>query len=151
MRTLVSLFSLVLVVSCSKPTAPMAPVAEPTYDPPIVESSSGISFELVGESTAEASAAGEPDIEGARAEATALGWRACESTTDCAIVRCGCSCSGCGGFSADDLVHEDHVQDWYDRAGCSEAMICPMVCCPPSELVCQQGQCTAISTATPGE
>ncbi len=84
-----------------------------------------------------------PDLDGARAEATAQGWRACEEDADCAVVRCSCSCSGCGGFSADDTVHHDHVQDWYTRAGCSEALVCPMVCCAPRTLVCQQGQCGA--------
>ncbi len=92
-----------------------------------------------------------PDVEGARDRATAQDWRACTTTDDCAIVRCSCSCSGCGGFSADDIVHGDHVQDWYSAAGCSEALICPMVCCPPSELACLEGQCTSVSTATPGE
>ena len=86
-----------------------------------------------------------PDIDGAQARAEAEGWRACETVDDCSIVRCGCSCSGCGGFSADDLVNVAHVDDWYTAAGCNEALICPMVCCPPRELVCHQGQCIAVS------
>ena len=107
------------MVACAKPQ----PLAAPTDPPPL----------------------GQPDLDGARAEASAQGWRSCELDADCAIVRCGCSCSGCGGFSADDTVHVDQVQAWYARAGCEEAQICPMVCCSPRDLVCQDGACAAVS------
>ena len=139
MRTLLPLLALVLACSSHQApppssTGPVAPIAELESAP----------IQPVTEPAAPVTTPAGPDIDGARAEADAQGWRACEADADCAIVRCRCSCSGCGGFSADDTVNADHVDDWYAAAGCSEAQICPMVCCQPRELVCLEGQCAAV-------
>jgi hypothetical protein len=136
MRTLLPLLALVVASACAKPQPPAAATA-PAMEPAV--------------EAAEPAEPAEPTpvptglgLDGARAEADAQGWRACDADADCAIVRCRCSCSGCGGFSADDTVNTAHVDDWYTAAGCSEALVCPMVCCQPRDLVCLEGQCAAV-------
>ena len=65
----------------------------------------------------------------------------CTSADDCAPVDCGCSCSGCGGFSYDDIVNKKYVDAWYYQQGCKSAEICPMVCCSPKTIACEDNYC----------
>ena len=60
----------------------------------------------------------------------------CKSAEDCMPVGCGCSCSGCGGFSYDDIVNKKYADLWYKQNKCEPAKICPTVCCPQRSIVC---------------
>jgi hypothetical protein len=72
-------------------------------------------------------------------------WKACHEPEDCVAVGCGCSCSGCGGFSHEDVVSKDFEEAWYEKKGCEPATVCPQVCCPPMSIVCQDGQCAVVA------
>jgi hypothetical protein len=72
------------------------------------------------------------------------GLRACDDPADCVAVRCGCSCSGCGGFDYDDAVNRRFESWWYEAHDCQKSRICPMVCCPKRALVCDDGRCTVV-------
>jgi len=65
----------------------------------------------------------------------------CVSDQDCVPVECGCSCSGCGGFSYDDVVNRKYVATWYKQQRCNQAEICPMECCPKNEIACENNVC----------
>ena len=65
----------------------------------------------------------------------------CDSASDCVAVSCGCSCSGCGGFSYQDVVNKSHEGEWYDTNTCEPAQMCPMVCCAPATIACENHQC----------
>lgn len=67
--------------------------------------------------------------------------RACQTASDCVPVRCRCKCSGCGGFAYDDVVNKAHENEWYERKGCPKQVACAEVCCVPSRLACEAGQC----------
>ncbi|MBW2262078.1 MAG: hypothetical protein JRG91_08910 [Deltaproteobacteria bacterium] len=72
-------------------------------------------------------------------------WKQCHEAEDCVPVGCGCSCSGCGGFSSEDIINKDHEDAWYEKKGCEPAHVCPEVCCPPMTIVCQDGQCGVVA------
>ena len=65
----------------------------------------------------------------------------CTSAKDCVPVMCSCHCSGCGGFSYEDIVNKKYVDKWYKEHNCSPAIACPMVCCPPVIKVCEDNTC----------
>jgi len=70
----------------------------------------------------------------------------CSDASDCVAVGCGCRCSGCGGFSFDEIINKDYTDHWHELKGCEQAdpdepVICPMVCCTPGEIVCVDGTC----------
>jgi hypothetical protein len=67
--------------------------------------------------------------------------RYCLSDDDCVPVGCQCHCSGCGGFSYEDVVKDIHVDEWYEEHNCSPPITCPMVCCEPMEIVCEHNMC----------
>jgi hypothetical protein len=56
-------------------------------------------------------------------------------------VGCTCTCSGCGGFSYQDVVNKNYQEDWYNRHSCSAPLICPQVCCPARQVVCENNTC----------
>lgn len=65
----------------------------------------------------------------------------CDSAADCVPVECGCDCSGCGGFSYDDIINRAYVDQWYSDNGCAPAKICPEVCCEPKKVACEEHVC----------
>lgn len=65
----------------------------------------------------------------------------CDTTSDCVPVGCRCHCSGCGGFSYEDVVNKDYVDKWYDEHNCSPARVCPEVCCTPVVTACEDNSC----------
>ncbi len=67
----------------------------------------------------------------------------CSSASDCVAVGCSCSCSGCGGFSSDDVINRASEQQWYEEQQCEPAHVCPEVCCPPRTIQCEAGRCVA--------
>lgn len=69
----------------------------------------------------------------------------CQTADECTPVLCHCYCSGCGGFSSEDIVNEKYAQEWKRQHGCENKEIaCPAVCCAPSNvtLACENGYCT---------
>ena len=72
-------------------------------------------------------------------------WHACHDVEDCVPVGCGCSCSGCGGFSYEDIINRDLEQAWYEEKGCEPASVCPEVCCPALTVVCEDGRCGVVA------
>lgn len=58
-------------------------------------------------------------------------------------VECGCSCSGCGGFSYSDIVNKKYADKWYEKHNCERSYprLCPMVCCPARTLTCNFFMC----------
>ncbi len=72
-------------------------------------------------------------------------WKACHEAEDCVAVGCTCSCSGCGGFSSEDIISKDFEDAWYEKKGCEPAQVCPEVCCDPMTIVCQDGQCGVVA------
>ncbi len=73
----------------------------------------------------------------------------CEADGDCVPVGCGCSCSGCGGFSYEDVVNKKFENIWYKEHDCKKATICPKVCCEPSRTVCENKKCVVKKDALP--
>ncbi|MDD5221492.1 MAG: hypothetical protein PHV47_02750 [Candidatus Pacebacteria bacterium] len=71
--------------------------------------------------------------------------RVCDVNEDCIPVGCNCTCSGCGGFSYEDIINKEYKNDWYAQNNCSEPEICPMVCCEPAEIRCLNNQCSIAS------
>lgn len=67
--------------------------------------------------------------------------KSCQTADDCVAVGCGCTCSGCGGFSYEDIVNKDFVDQWYSQKGCQPAEVCPAVCCKPRTKVCENSVC----------
>ncbi len=65
----------------------------------------------------------------------------CEYDSDCVPVDCGCSCSGCGGFSYEDIVNEKYQKTWHAQNNCKAAEVCPEVCCPEMKVVCENNRC----------
>ena len=65
----------------------------------------------------------------------------CINDNDCTPVDCGCSCSGCGGFSYDDVVNKKYADAWYSQQCCKPAKICPLVCCPLRKVSCENNVC----------
>ena len=65
----------------------------------------------------------------------------CISADDCVPVGCRCSCSGCGGFSYEDIVNKKYVDAWYYQQGCKSAQTCPEVCCTPKTIACEDNSC----------
>ena len=72
----------------------------------------------------------------------------CNNASDCVPVDCSCSCSGCGGFSYDEIINKKYVEEWYEMKGCSSPQICPMVCCSPMKIVCDEGRCDVLLGST---
>lgn len=68
-------------------------------------------------------------------------YRACEVDDDCLPVECSCKCSGCGGFSYEDVVNKKYAQWWYQSHQCLPNKNCPMVCCPAVFTVCENQLC----------
>ena len=66
---------------------------------------------------------------------------ACLTVDDCVAVDCGCSCSGCGGFSYDTVVNKKYEGVWYYERSCEKPELCPQVCCKPAEIVCENNMC----------
>jgi hypothetical protein len=64
----------------------------------------------------------------------------CEDANDCVPVGCDCDCSGCG-FSYEDIINKDTVDDWYALEGCQPADACPEVCCRGETTVCEDNVC----------
>ncbi|MEM4500118.1 MAG: hypothetical protein QXD62_02095 [Candidatus Woesearchaeota archaeon] len=71
-------------------------------------------------------------------------WFYCETADDCVAVDCGCSCSGCGGFSYDEVINKKYETEWYMLKKCQKSKICPMVCCPQRTIECVSNKCTVI-------
>jgi len=69
--------------------------------------------------------------------------RQCYSAADCEPVGCGCDCSGCGGFSFEDMVNKQYVNSWYKQKSCKPADVCPMVCCMARTIACESNICVA--------
>ncbi|MCX6750530.1 MAG: hypothetical protein NTZ83_03665 [Candidatus Pacearchaeota archaeon] len=67
----------------------------------------------------------------------------CISKEDCISVDCGCGCSGCGGFSYDDIVNKKYAKAWYLQQGCLPSGVCPEVCCMPRTIECENNACVA--------
>jgi len=65
----------------------------------------------------------------------------CTSKNDCRPVGCHCSCSGCGGFSYEDIVNKKYVDAWYYKQGCKPAEECSMGCCMPNTIECENNTC----------
>ncbi|MCR4327645.1 MAG: hypothetical protein NUV46_03635 [Nanoarchaeota archaeon] len=65
----------------------------------------------------------------------------CESRENCVPVDCGCSCSGCGGFSYEEVVNKKFAYAWYDQKGCSPSQVCPEVCCSQRTIECENNLC----------
>ena len=65
----------------------------------------------------------------------------CEFDSDCVPVGCVCTCSGCGGFSYEDIINKKYTNAWYYQKNCKPAEICPMVCCGPTKAVCENNMC----------
>lgn len=65
----------------------------------------------------------------------------CINDNDCVPVDCGCSCSGCGGFSYDDVVNKKYADAWYYQQSCKPAQVCPTVCCMPRTIACENNAC----------
>ena len=65
----------------------------------------------------------------------------CITSNDCVPVGCVCHCSGCGGFSYEDIVNKNCVDKWYEDHNCSPPRICPMVCCKSTTIVCENNTC----------
>ncbi len=65
----------------------------------------------------------------------------CITSDDCVPVGCRCHCSGCGGFSYEDIVNTNYVDKWYEDHNCSPAMECPSVCCSPVFVACENNTC----------
>jgi hypothetical protein len=68
--------------------------------------------------------------------------RSCASAGDCVPVGCSCTCSGCGGFSFEDVVNKKCEDRWYHRHDCKPTHVCPEVCCPPRTLACENRMCS---------
>lgn len=72
----------------------------------------------------------------------------CNSSDDCIAVECGCGCSGCGP-SYDEIINKNYEKIWYFKNGCkpndfddlSNMPLCPMVCCQPGEIKCENHKC----------
>ena len=133
-RILLSILSAAVVAACVVVTEPGPAVPEPAPVAPGEPAPEPVSPEPVE---------GEPGPEPAPAPVD--DWKACHEAEDCVPVGCGCSCSGCGGFSHDDIVNKDFEQAWYDEKGCQKAQVCPQVCCPAMSVVCQDGQCAVVA------
>jgi len=70
----------------------------------------------------------------------------CERAGDCVPVTCLCTCSGCGGFSYQDVVNRNYQEAWYTQNNCPgnfPAMRCPQVCCIPVQITCEDNRCMA--------
>lgn len=65
----------------------------------------------------------------------------CATVDDCVPVGCGCYCSGCGGFSYEDVVNAGHHDAWYEQHDCEPPMYCIEVCCPAVEITCESNLC----------
>lgn len=65
----------------------------------------------------------------------------CVADSDCVPVKCICRCSGCGGFSYEDIVNKKYVDAWYYQQGCKPPQICPAKCCLPRTIACENNVC----------
>jgi hypothetical protein len=65
----------------------------------------------------------------------------CVLASDCIPVACECHCSGCGGFSYEEIINKEHLNEWYEQHHCSPPVSCPNVCCQPMEIVCHDNRC----------
>lgn len=73
--------------------------------------------------------------------------RYCDSVDDCVPVGCTCRCSGCGGFSSEDIINKKYEELWYRKNNCTKPFQCPTVCCFPAKtIVCLDNTCSAIRT-----
>jgi|GEM_PF-6885376 len=68
-------------------------------------------------------------------------FRQCASRSDCVSVGCSCNCSGCGGFSYEDVINKKYVDAWYEKEDCKPAQACPEVCCSPRTIECENKIC----------
>jgi hypothetical protein len=71
--------------------------------------------------------------------------RTCDAAADCVPVGCACHCSGCGGFSSEDIVNKTCEDLWYERHACEKEKMYLEVCCQPRTLVCEKGLCGSTS------
>ncbi|MFH1506006.1 MAG: hypothetical protein ABIE94_03360 [archaeon] len=69
----------------------------------------------------------------------------CTSADECVPVGCTCGCSGCGGFSYEDIVNEEYVDEWYSLQGCEPVDTCPEVCCMAATIACENNVCVVKS------
>jgi len=67
--------------------------------------------------------------------------RTCGTADDCVPVGCSCDCSGCGGFSSEDIVSKKYEDLWYEKHACEKEKMCLEVCCPDRTVVCESGLC----------
>lgn len=67
----------------------------------------------------------------------------CKVADDCVPVGCECNCSGCGGFSYEDIVNKKYQERWYQENNCLQPLklICPHVCCSPVFVDCENNTC----------
>lgn len=65
----------------------------------------------------------------------------CEANNDCVPVGCNCSCSGCGGFSYEEIINKNFVDKWYQQHNCVPPKICLTVCCPQRTVTCESNKC----------
>ena len=73
--------------------------------------------------------------------ATAEEMRKCDTADDCVPVGCKCDCSGCGGFSSEDIVNKKYEDAWYQNHKCEKLQLCLEVCCQPRTIVCENNVC----------
>jgi len=67
--------------------------------------------------------------------------RTCDTAADCVPVGCACHCSGCGGFSSEDIVNKKYEDLWYESHACEKDRMCLEVCCQPLTLICENALC----------
>jgi len=83
----------------------------------------------------------ELSVKTEKARITIKEMKYCEHSSDCVPVGCECTCSGCGGFSYEDIVNKKYVDTWYNQQGCEPVQICPEVCCPRTTINCENNMC----------
>ena len=75
----------------------------------------------------------------------------CATAADCVPAECSGHCSGCGGFSFEEIINKKSEKAWYYQKGCRKPlpgeMLVPMVCCSPGEIVCAKGNCAFLPQA----
>ncbi|NIM47191.1 MAG: hypothetical protein GTN40_03470 [Candidatus Aenigmarchaeota archaeon] len=80
-------------------------------------------------------------IAGCTQQSMKIDFYSCTQDSDCTNVGCGCNCSGCGGFSYDEIINKKYVNEWYQEHNCSPPEFCPAVCCQPMTIVCENNTC----------
>ena len=67
--------------------------------------------------------------------------KACVVDSDCVPVGCNCWCSGGDGFSYEEIVNQQYIDEWYLQQGCEPTYACLEEECPPVRAVCRDHVC----------